>query len=100
MRKFILYRLAAMVAILVALTAVMFVLQHISPMDPVKAQMGANASADAVAARRHTLGLDQPMINQFWRYLTAAVHGDLGQSFRTRHPVSSDLGDFFPAILE
>jgi peptide/nickel transport system permease protein len=100
MRKFILYRVAAMVAILIALTAVMFVLQHISPLDPVKAQLGANASADAVAARRHTPGLDQPMINQFWNYLTAAVHGDLGQSYRTRHAVSSDLGDFFPATLE
>ena len=76
MRNFILHRLGAMVLILIALIAVMFVLQHISPMDPVKAQMGANASADAVAARRHTLGLDQPMVNQFWNYLTAAVRGD------------------------
>jgi len=100
MRNFILSRLGATAVILVALTAVMFVLQHISPMDPVKAQLGANASADAVAARRHTLGLDQPMINQFWHYLTAAVQGDLGSSFRTRHPVSSDLSDFFPATLE
>ena len=60
MRKFILSRVAAMVAILIALTAVMFVLQHISPLDPVKAQLGANASREAVAARRHALGLDQP----------------------------------------
>jgi peptide/nickel transport system permease protein len=100
MRNFVLSRLGATVLILVSLTAVMFVLQHISPMDPVKAQLGANASAEAVAARRHALGLDQPMLNQFWHYLTAAVHGDLGSSYRTRHPVSSDLSDFFPATLE
>lgn len=100
MRTFILSRLAAMVAILVALTAVMFVLQHISPLDPVKAQLGANSSPEAVAARRQALGLDQPLVNQFWNYLTGAVHGDLGMSYRTRHPVSSDLGSFFPATLE
>src|SRR5258708_23819615 len=100
MRNFIRTRLGAMVLILIALTAVLFVLQHISPMDPVKAQLGANASAEAVAARRHALGLDQPMINQFWNYLTGAVHGNLGTSYRTRHPVSSDLGDFVPATLE
>src|SRR5258708_11942956 len=100
MRNFILSRVGAMVVILVALIAVMFVLQHISPMDPVKAQLGANASAQAVAAHRHKLGLDQPLLAQFWHYLTAAVHGDLGTSFRTRHAVSSDLGDFFPATLE
>ncbi len=56
MRNFILSRLAATVAILIALVAVMFVLQHISPMDPVKAQLGANASAAAVAARRRGAG--------------------------------------------
>src|SRR3954454_681130 len=100
MRNFVLTRVGAMVLILVALTAVMFVLQHISPLDPVKAQLGANASAEAVAARRHTLGRGQPMINQFWNYLTSAAHGDLGTSYRTRHAVSSDLGDFFPATLE
>jgi peptide/nickel transport system permease protein len=99
-RNFVLTRLGAMVLILVALTAVLFVLQYISPMDPVKAQLGANASADAVAARRHALGLDQPMINQFWHYLTGAAQGHLGTSYRTRHPVSSDLGDFVPATLE
>ncbi|MCW2649206.1 MAG: transporter permease [Mycobacterium sp.] len=100
MKAFVASRLAAMAAILVALTAVMFLLQHISPLDPVHAQLGAQASADAVAARRHALGLDQPIANQFWNYLVAAVHGDLGTSYRTRHPVSSDLIDFFPATLE
>jgi peptide/nickel transport system permease protein len=100
LRNFVLSRLGATVVILIALTAVMFVLQHISPMDPVKAQLGANASGEAVAARRHALGLDQPLLNQFWHYLTGAVQGDLGSSYRTRHPVSSDLSDFFPATLE
>ena len=37
---------------------------------------------------------------QFWHYLTGAVTGDLGTSYRTRHAVLSDLGDFFPATLE
>src|ERR1700741_1353840 len=99
MRKFILYRVAAMVAILIALTAVLFVLQHISPLDPVHAQLGAQASAEAIAARRHELGLDQPLLNQFWHYLTAAAHGDLGTSYRTRRPVGTDLRDFFPATM-
>jgi peptide/nickel transport system permease protein len=100
MRTFILSRLAATVAILIALMAVLFLLQHISPLDPVKAQLGAQASAEAVAARREALGLNEPIPVQFWNYLTSAVRGDLGTSYRTRHPVASDLGDFFPATLE
>src|SRR3984893_6469424 len=100
MRNFILTRLGAMVVILVALIAVMLVLRHIAPMDPVKAQLGATASAEAVAAHRHALGLDQPMLNQFWNYLTGAAHGDPGCTSHAGHPVNSDLGDFFPATLE
>src|ERR1700750_1785901 len=100
MKTFVATRLGAMAAILIALTAVMFLLQHISPLDPVKAQLGAQASAQAVAARRDTLGLNQPVLVQFWHYLTGAVSGDLGTSYRTRHSVASALGDFFPATLE
>jgi len=99
-RTFVVTRVAAMIAILIALTGVMFILQHISPLDPVKAQLGAQASADAVAARRDALGLNDPLLSQFWNYLTSAVQGDLGTSYRTRHPVASDLGDFLPATLE
>ncbi|MGV9802728.1 ABC transporter permease [Mycobacterium sp. NPDC003449] len=100
MKTFVATRLGAMVAILIALTGVMFVLQHISPLDPVKAQLGAQASADAVAARRDALGLNEPMLVQFWNYLTGAATGDLGTSYRTRHPVVSDLGEFLPATME
>ncbi|MDT5013843.1 MAG: peptide/nickel transport system permease protein [Mycobacterium sp.] len=100
MRNFILTRFGAMLAILVALVAALFVLQHISPLDPVKAQLGAQASAQAVAARRQALGLNDPISVQFWHYLTSAFRGDLGTSYRTRHPVANDLGDFFPATLE
>jgi len=100
MKTFIATRLAAMVAILIALTAVMFVLQNISPLDPVKAQLGANASAEAVAERREALGLNEPVLVQFWDYLADAVTGDLGTSYRTRHGVVDDLATFVPATLE
>ncbi|WP_111508645.1 ABC transporter permease [Mycobacterium kyogaense] len=100
MKTFVMTRVAAMFAILVALTGVMFLLQHISPLDPVKAQMGAQASGAAVAARREELGLNDPVLVQFWHYLTGAATGDLGTSYRTRHDVLSDLGTFFPATLE
>jgi peptide/nickel transport system permease protein len=93
-------RTAAMVVILVALAAVIFYLQKISPLDPVHAQLGGQASAGAIAQRRHQLGLDKPITAQFWQYLTQLVHGDLGTSFRTRRPVMTDLRTFLPATLE
>jgi len=93
-------RAASMVVIIVALAAVIFYLQHISPLDPVHAMLGSQASASAVAQQRHKLGLDRPVTVQFWHYLTGLLHGDLGTSYRTRRPVSTDLGAFLPATAE
>src|ERR1700750_1714381 len=100
MKTFVATRLGAMAAILIALTAVMFLLQHISPLDPVKAQLGAQASQQAVAARRAALCPKNPIVTQFWHCLVGAAQGTLGTSYRTRHSVASDLADFFPATLE
>ncbi|MDX6312368.1 MAG: peptide/nickel transport system permease protein, partial [Streptomyces sp.] len=93
-------RLGAMVVIILALTAVMFGLQKISPLDPVHAMLGQSASAQTVAAERHVLGLDQPITEQYLHYLAGLFHGDLGTSYRTRNPLSSDLGTAFPATAE
>jgi peptide/nickel transport system permease protein len=93
-------RLASMIVIILALSLVVFYLQQISPLDPVHAQLGGQASASAIAAQRHVLGLDRPFFSQFWHYLGGLVRGDLGTSYRTRRPVSTDLGDFLPATAE
>ena len=93
-------RLAAMVAVLLALAVAMFALQKISPLDPVHAMLGPSASPQAVAAQRHQLGLDRPVPAQFLDYLGGIFHGDLGSSYRTRRPVGSDLATFVPATAE
>ena len=93
-------RLASMVVIVVALAGTVFFLQHISPLDPVHARLGGQASQSAVAAQRHAMGLDQPILTQFGHYLVGLVHGDLGDSYRTRRPVATDLTSYVPATAE
>ncbi|SOD74237.1 peptide/nickel transport system permease protein [Jatrophihabitans sp. GAS493] len=93
-------RLASMIVIIIVLSAIVFYLQHISPLDPVHAQLGGQASQEAVAQERHKLGLDEPVINQYWNYLTGLLHGDMGTSYRTRRPVSTDLAEYLPATIE
>lgn len=93
-------RLAAMVAVLLALAVAMFALQKVSPLDPVHAMLGPGASPQAVAAQRHQLGLDRPVPAQFLDYLGGIFRGDLGSSYRTRRPVGSDLATFVPATAE
>jgi peptide/nickel transport system permease protein len=100
MIRFILRRLGAAVVLLLVLSAVIFLLQSISPGDPVKAYLGANASPAAIAAKRQELGLNDPIIVQYFHFIVNLVQGNLGQSLRTHRPVMTDLHDFLPATVE
>jgi len=96
----IIKRLAAAVVIIVFLTAVMFTLQKVSPVDPVHAMLGAQASGREILTERRRLGLDRPVVEQYVSYLAGLPRGNLGMSYRTRRPVSTDLGSFVPATAE
>jgi peptide/nickel transport system permease protein len=100
MFRLIVKRVAAALVIVLALTAGMFVLQKVSPVDPVHAMLGAQASGSQVLAERHRLGLDRPLLDQYLSYLAGIPRGDLGMSYRTRRPVSTDLASFVPATAE
>jgi peptide/nickel transport system permease protein len=98
--SFVAKRLLSMVLILLALTAVVFLLQQVSHTDPAHAYLGANASQQAIAQERHVLGYDQPLIDQYLHYVGRAVQGNLEVSLRTRRPVATDIGTFLPATAE
>jgi peptide/nickel transport system permease protein len=100
MLQLIVKRLGAVVVILLVLTAVLFGLQKASPADPVHTMLGPGASRTAIAAERHALHLDEPVPQQYIRYVEGLLHGDLGTSYRTRRPVSTDIATFLPATLE
>jgi len=70
------------------------------PIDPVIAIAGDHAPPDVVAAIRDQLGLDKPLYVQFGIYLSDLLHGDLGHSVMTSHPVTEDIARFFPATFE
>jgi peptide/nickel transport system permease protein len=100
MKRFALKRGGVAVLLLLILLLVLFVLQHVSDADPAAAYLGAKAPPAQIAAVRHRLGLDSSLAHQYVTFLGHAVQGNLGVSLHTRRPVSTDLGDFFPATLE
>ncbi len=100
MSAYIVRRLAAMVLVLLGLTLILFILQQISPFDPVRVALGPEASNAVVNAARHRLGYDDSLIVQYLRYVGHAFTGNLGTSLLTGHPVLSDIGTFLPASLE
>ena len=85
---------------LLGLVAVTFFIGRIVPIDPVIAIVGDRAPAHVYERVRQELGLDLPLIQQFWIYLKKAATGDFGNSVLTTNPVMVDIANAFPATLE
>jgi peptide/nickel transport system permease protein len=98
--KSLLRVLGSVVTTLLGLLLVTFVISRFLPADPVLAVVGDHASESTIQAARVRLGLDQPVIVQFWLYLKHVLLGDLGTSIRTGLPISQELLRVFPATLE
>jgi len=93
-------RIAQLVVSLFFLLCITFVIGRVMPADPVGAIVGELADPAALAAMRAKLGLDLPIYQQFWIYITALLHGDLGMAILTGNPVAQDLKQAFPATFE
>jgi peptide/nickel transport system permease protein/dipeptide transport system permease protein len=100
MLGYLIRRSAGLLAVLLVMSFVVFCLESIVPADPARAVAGPLAPPATVEEVRHQLGLDQPIIVQYGRFLSRVVHGDLGTSVRTRQPVTADVLKYLPASLE
>jgi peptide/nickel transport system permease protein len=100
--RFVARRLAALVLLLIGITAVTFLLTQLVPSNAVATNLGEQAAGNpaAVAAFKHHYGLDKPLPQRYVLYLDHVLHGDLGQSSLTHEAVTHDLGQFIPATAE
>jgi peptide/nickel transport system permease protein len=78
-----------------------FFLFRILPGDPAKSlTRNRYVPADQVAAITKRFGLDDPLPQQFWHYVTATLHGDLGISYKYQQPVTDLIGErLWPTVL-
>jgi peptide/nickel transport system permease protein len=87
MTGIIVSRLLSAVPILVIVSLITFAMIHLIPGDPAAAIAGLSATPDQIAAIRHDLGLDQPLMTQLVRWYANLLHGDLGRSLLLGEPV-------------
>jgi len=85
---------------MLGLLFVTFFIGRVMPLDPVLSIVGERATKEIYDAAYLKLGLDKPLIVQFFKYVADVVQGDFGQSLRTGFPVSGDIKRLFPATLE
>ncbi|MGO4572379.1 ABC transporter permease [Microvirga sp. 2TAF3] len=92
--------LASVGLTLLGLVIITFLIGRVMPIDPIIAAVGDNAPQEVVERARLEMGLDQPILLQFFHYVVQLLHGDLGRSILTKNPVISDIARYFPATLE
>ncbi|MBI3915085.1 MAG: ABC transporter permease [Chloroflexi bacterium] len=97
---YVLKRLLALVPILLGASFLSFALARATPVDPVLLLLGDYATPEAIVQLRHQLGLDDPFLVQYGRYLWNALHGDLGTSLRGQTPVMREILSYLPPTFQ
>src|SRR5438034_425847 len=95
MLQYIVKRLLGVLPTLLIVALFVFLFVHLLPGDPARLAAGVDATPETVELVRRDLGLDQPLPQQFVRFLSGVVHWDFGTSLRTKRPVADEIGDRF-----
>ena len=88
---FILRRLLLGIVVLILVSFLVFLATQALPGDPARAILGRSATPASLAALRRQLHLDQPVISQYWTWVTGLLHGNLGRSLAAQEPVTTLL---------
>jgi peptide/nickel transport system permease protein len=99
MISILLKRVLQAVLILFGVAAITFILLYALPADPARMIAGRSATAQTVISIRHELGLDQPLLVQFWHYLQNLPQGNLGRSYAQKTEVGTLIAARLPATL-
>ncbi|HXG88245.1 MAG TPA: nickel ABC transporter permease [Vicinamibacterales bacterium] len=100
MVRYLIRRILLTIPVILGVATLVFSLIHLVPGDPAQAMLGDGASAADIADLRTRLGLDRPLAEQYGRFMSGLVRGDLGTSFRTSQPVVSSIAERVPATVE
>ncbi|MDI6442654.1 glutathione ABC transporter permease GsiC [Cronobacter dublinensis] len=95
MFSYIIKRLLGLIPTLLIVAVLVFLFVHLLPGDPARLVAGPEADAEVINLVRHQLGLDQPLWQQFWHYISNVVRGDFGMSLVSRRPVSEEIASRF-----
>jgi peptide/nickel transport system permease protein len=99
--RYLIRRLVLLVPTLLGVTIVVFALVRLLPGDAVTLQLqDAKATAADEAALRSQLGLDRPVVLQYVDWLGGLLRGDLGHSFRSHQPITTELANRIPVTAE
>jgi peptide/nickel transport system permease protein len=101
LRRFILARIALTIPMVFILGTLIFFVLRILPGDPVRSSLGPRGTPEMVARMREQLGLEDPLIDQYGRFLKGMITFNFGRALTAgRRPIIDEMSERFPATLE
>jgi len=98
--KLIARRLLAAIPILLIVSALLFCILRVLPVDPAAMSLPPNATIEEVEAKRREMGLDKPLPQQYLIWLVGALHGDFGRSIALRRDAGELVVATLPATIQ
>jgi len=101
MRNYIIRRLLLLILVLWGVTLVTFILMHVVPGDPAKVLLGKLSGNEVLVTKlQHQLGLDKPLVVQYFEFVKGILHGNLGNSYKFKASVMSLILERMPATIK
>lgn len=100
MLRFFLHRLVVAIPTIILITVFVFLLQKLLPGDPVLAMAGEDRDPETLARLRDKYRLNDPLVVQYWTWITGVLQGDFGTSIRTGEPISKLIAQKLPVTLQ
>lgn len=99
MHKYILKRLAMMFVVLIGVTFVVYFIVDKTPGDPAAMILGNAATPESIALLQEEMGLDDPLIVRYFRYMAGVIQGDFGTSYKTKLEVGQQIAQKLPNTI-
>ncbi|MEK6545068.1 MAG: nickel ABC transporter permease [Nitrospinota bacterium] len=100
MKNYITKRLLLFFPVVIGVMTFVFFMIHLVPGDPVELMLGENAIDSDKERLRTALGIDRPIITQYFSFIINAFRGDLGRSIHSNMPVFTVIAERFPSTIE
>ena len=100
MSKYILKRILISIPVLIGVIFIIFIMLNVVPGDPITLMMGEHIKPDLIEQFRVRMGLDDPVIVRFFKYIINAIQGDLGMSYKLKRDVTDLIKDAFPNTVK
>jgi peptide/nickel transport system permease protein len=98
--KYVAKRVVLLIIIIFFVSLASFFLVHLLPGNPTVTILGPNDTTANAAALNQQLGLNKPLLDQYWIWISHVFEGNLGQSFTTHQATTTTLAEAFPVDIE